>query len=114
MSITHEDAGADLRRIVISGRLDVAGTKIIAPLLLDLIATPRTQVIVDLTTLELLTSIGLRALIESAKVVGNRGGRMLLVVDPRSVVTLSLKATGIDQVIPTFDTVAEAQKALLS
>lgn len=113
MTISHEDVGTDLRRIAIGGRLDMGGTRIVAPQLADLVATRRKQVIVDLTALELLSSIGLRALIESARTVRQRGGTMALVVDPRSIVVMSLQATGTDQVIPTFHSLAEAQKAVL-
>lgn len=114
MTITHEDVGTDLRCIAIAGRLDLGGTKILAPQLADLISTPRKKVIVDLTDLELLTSIGIRALIEGAKAVGHRGGRMVLVVGRDSIVVVSLQATGTDQLIPTFKTLADAQQALLA
>lgn len=114
MSIRHEDAGTDLRRIVIIGRLDLSGTQVLAPQLAELIATSRKQVIVDLTGLELLTSIGVRALIESARVVRHRGGKMVLVVDRVSIVAMTLQSTGTDQVIPTFETLSEAQKAVLA
>ena len=111
MSISYADVGADLRRIVISGRLDIPGTDSIASQLLDLTAAPKKGVVVDLSAVKLLASIGIRALITCAKAVQQRGGKMALVVSDSSTVMLSLKATGVDELIPVFSDVSDAEKA---
>src|SRR5512138_1160272 len=98
MSISHTDSG-DLRKIVISGRLDVDGTNTVASRLVELAQVPNKGVVVDLSSLKFLASIGIRALITCAKEVKARGGRMVLVVNPGSSVTMSLKATGIDKLV---------------
>ena len=114
MSISHDDIGQDLRRIVISGRLDMVGTSSIAAQLLELTAAPKKGVVVDMSAVEFLASIGIRSLIASAKTVQERGGRMVLVVNPSTTVVLSLKATGIDLLIPVFHDSADAEKAALA
>jgi anti-anti-sigma regulatory factor len=53
-------------------------------------------------------------LITGAKAVKSRGGRMVLVVGENSAIMMSLKTTGIDQLIPVFRSVADAEKAALS
>jgi anti-sigma B factor antagonist len=112
MSISFDDVGPDLRRIVITGRLDMPGTDSIADKLEELASTPKKVVVVDLSSLRFLASIGIRSLISSAKKVQERGGRMVLVVSGGSSVMTSLEATGTDELIPVFRSVAEAEKAV--
>ena len=63
MSISHTDIGDNLRKIVILGRLDIPGTESVADQLEKLAAAPKKGVIVDLSRLQFLTSIGIRAAI---------------------------------------------------
>ena len=114
MSISHEDVGENLRRIVITGRLDIPGTDAVASKLVELTAAPKKGVVVDLTSLRFLASIGIRALITSAKAVQQRGGKMVLVVDDGSSVLMSLKATGVNELIPVFKNDADAERAALA
>ena len=114
MSITYEDVASDLRRIVISGRLDIPGTDSVASQLTQLSAAPKKAVVVDLTRLNFLASIGIRALITSAKEVQKRGGKMALVVQKGSSVMMSLDATGVDELIPVFGNYADAEKVALA
>jgi anti-anti-sigma factor len=114
MSITYVDVGDQLRRIVISGRLDVEGTDSVSSQLVQLIQAPKKGVVVDLSALKFLASIGIRALIASAKAVKERGGKMVLVVNEGSTVMMSLKATGIDQIVPVFGNSSAAEKAAIA
>ena len=114
MSITYEDVASDLRRIVISGRLDMPGTDSVASQLAQLTAAPKKGVVVDLSRLGFLASIGIRALISSAKDVQKRGGKMALVVNKASTVMMSLDATGVDDLIPVYTTLEDAEKAVLA
>lgn len=114
MSISHVDIGEQLRRIVITGRLDIEGTDSVAPRLVELVEAPRKGVVVDLTSLAFLASIGIRAIITSAKAVKQRGGKMVLVVDEGSTVLSSLKATGVNQFVPIFSNTYDAEKAAVA
>ena len=110
MSISYNDTG-DLRKIIISGRLDVDGTNSVASQLVELAQAPKKGVVVDLSPLKFLASIGVRALIASAKEVKARGGKMVLVVKTGSTVMMSIKATGVDQLVPVFGDASDAEKA---
>lgn len=114
MSISHQDVGADLRRITISGRLDMPGTDSVSARLLELIAEPRKGVVVDLRALRFLASIGIGALIASAKEVQQRGGKLVLVVAEGSTVSMSLEATGVHELIPVFSNSVDAEQAAVS
>jgi anti-anti-sigma factor len=111
MSINYEDIGDNLRRITITGRLDMPGTDSVSAKLGELVAAPKKGVVVDLSAVQFLASIGIRALITSAKTVQQRGGKMALVVDGGSSVLMSLEATGVDQLIPVFRNTADAERA---
>jgi anti-anti-sigma factor len=114
MSISYIDVGEQLRRIVISGRLDVDGTDSVSSQLVQLIQAPKKGVVVDLSSLKFLASIGIRAIIASARAVKERGGKMVLVVNEGSTVMMSLKATGIDQLVPVFGNTSAAEKAAVA
>ena len=112
-TISYDDVGDDLRRIIVSGRLDTTGTNSIASQLVELVQAPKKAVVVDLSNVQFLASIGIGALITSAKAVKGRGGKMALVVDNGSGVMMSLRATGTDQLIPIYRNVSDAESAAL-
>ena len=114
MSISHEEVGKDLRRIVITGQLDMPGTEAIAAKLAELTRTDRKGVVVDLTAVRFLASVGISALITSAKAVKQRGGRLVLIVSPGSAVAMSLEATGVDELIPVFERSRDAERAAVA
>jgi len=113
-TIRHEDVGNDLRRIFISGRLDTAGIDSISAQFIELAGGQQRAVVVDLSVVQFLASIGIASLITSAKTVNGRGGKMALVVAGDSVVMMSLQATGIDQLIPIFRKLADAESAAIA
>ena len=114
MPISYDDIGENLRRIMISGRLDMPGTDSVASQLAELTAAPKKGVVVDLSGVSFLASIGIRALIISAKAVQERGGKMVLVVSGGSSVMMSIEATGIDQLIPVFKNASDAERAAVA
>ena len=114
MFISHTDVGDNLRKIVIVGRLDVMGTESVAGELEKLAAAPKKGVVVDLSRLKFLASLGIRALLKSAKVVEERGGRIVLVVGTNSQVKMSLEATGVTDLLPMFRSSGEAERAAVA
>lgn len=114
MTISFQDINENLRRISISGRLDIAGTDEIATKFSALAASAKRRVIVNLSTVSFLASIGIRALIANAKALQQRGGKMVLFVGENSAVTMTLETTGIDALIPMFADASEAEKAAIA
>ena len=111
--ITYEDLGEEVRRIIITGRLDTPGTNALSAELAELAAAPRRGVIVDLSAVEFVSSMGIGQLIVNAKAVRARGGTLVLVASGTSIVMMSLKTTGIDQVIPVYQYAPEAYAAAM-
>jgi len=114
MVITFEDASDTLRRIKLVGRLDMPGTEAISLKFTNLAASAARRVVVDLTGVSFLASIGIREFITNAKTLQLRGGRMVLFVGDNTAVAKTLQVTGIDALIPMFADLAEADKAALA
>jgi len=112
-TITHEDIGEDLRRIVIAGRLDTPGTDEIAPAFRELAAAPIRAVIVDMNAVEFAASIMIGQLIANAQAVKARGGHMVVLASGTGSVMMTLKMGAIDQVIPVFQFAHEAHAGAL-
>lgn len=113
MSVSFQDVGADLRRITLSGRLDMEGVDSASARVLELVEAPKSGVVIDLSAVRFLASVGIRVLIASAKAVQQRGGKLTLVAARGSSVSMSLEATGVDDLIPVFSDLADAEAAAL-
>ena len=111
MGIRYEDVNDGVRRIHLSGRLDTVGSEQIAGELAELASSAKRGVVVHLSEVTFLSSMGIRALIAAAKDVQAKGGRMVLHVDGSDVVVRTLEATGVDELIPVFDDEEEAEEA---
>ncbi len=114
MDIEYVDINEDFRRINLSGRLDTAGSEAIATRFAVLAASAKRRVLVDLTGVNFLSSMGIRSLIANAKAQQGRGGRLVLFVGGNAAVAKTLEATGIDVLIPMFADAAEAEQAALA
>jgi len=112
MPIEFEDSTENLRTIRISGRLDLMGTDEIATKFAALSTSEGRRVIVDLTDVSFLASIGIRAIISNAKALQQRGGQMAIYVGSNEPVAKTLQTTGIDMLIPLFEDKASAEEAL--
>jgi anti-anti-sigma factor len=112
MEISCEDIGPNLRRIALSGRLDILGTDTIAPRFAAYATEGARNVVVDFTAVTFLASIGIRALISNAKALHKVGGRMAVVVGDNTPVARTLDATGIDVLLQIHTSMDEAARAL--
>jgi anti-anti-sigma factor len=114
MTIEYEDVTDELRRVRISGRLDVPGTEAISIKFAGLSTPQAKRVVVDLTAVTFLGSVGIRELITNAKALQQRNGKMVVFVGDNVMVTKTLETTGIDALIPMFRDLDEADKGALS
>jgi len=114
MSASFQDVGTDLRLITVSGRLDMEGTDTVSARVMELLEAPKKGVVVDLSAVRFLASVGIRVLLAGAKAVQRRGGKLALVVAGGSSVASSLEATGVDELIPVFTDSRQAEAAVLS
>jgi anti-anti-sigma factor len=114
MAIQYEDVSDGVRRIFLSGRLDTAGSEQIASEFAELAGSEKRGVVVDLSAVTFLSSMGIRAIIAGAKAQQAKGGRMVLHVAGNDVVLRTLEATGVDELIPMVEDADDAERALLN
>lgn len=107
MDINEEKLANDVSKINLSGRMDIAGVGEIETRFAGMTSAPRKAVIVDMSAVPFMSSIGIRALLINAKAVGRRGGRFV-VLNPDQNVRSVLVSSAIDQVIPICDVLEEA------
>ena len=97
----------DIRRICLSGRLDMKSALLIDTPFHAAITSGESRVLVDLAGVDFMASIGIRLLVAGAKAVSGRGGKLAL-CNPQPAVAKTLGITGIDTIIPIYPSVAEA------
>ena len=110
MNIDAENLDGGLLKINLGGRLDVQGAQEIDLKFAGYTANQR-AVVVDMSAVNFLASIGIRTLLLSAKAVGRRGGKMVL-LNPDANVTHILEMAGIDTLIPICRSLDEARSAV--
>jgi anti-sigma B factor antagonist len=100
-----------IKKIDLLGRMDIDGTQDIAMKLTAEAAVERTFVILDLSGLDFMASIGIGTLMSVAKSLKLRRGKMVL-LNPKPVVALVLERTHIQTAIPICRSFEEARKML--
>jgi anti-sigma B factor antagonist len=110
MPIEVQRTSADVAKVVLSGRLDFASAQAIDGPLNELAASSQAMVI-DLSAVEFIASLGLRTLIKCAKVINRNQGRLAL-LSPRPIVAEIIRISGIEDIIPVFQSEAEAVAAV--
>ena len=111
MKMTIEQADDAVVRITFDGRLDMQGTQEIDQRLAFATSTKALRLAVDLSRVTFLASIGIRALVATAKAQVARGGRVAI-VNPQPMVRNILETAGIDRLIPLYDNFESASSAL--
>lgn len=109
--MTIEQAGNAVVRINLDGRLDMQGTQAIDQRFAFATSTKALRLVVDLSRVTFLASIGLRILVAAAKAQAARGGRMAI-ANPAPMVRQVLETAGIDQLVPLYDSFDSASSAL--
>jgi len=95
-----------IRRIALEGRLDAAGVQV-AEADFNAAVGSDPNVIVDLSKVPFIASLGIRMLVAGAQAQAKIGGKLVL-VGPDELTMRILKATGIDQLVPVSSSLDEA------
>ncbi len=112
--VLDSDGSIKLRKVVLSGRLDMLGMEEIALKLTSLTAIKPLPVILDLRDVSFLASIGIRSIISSARALDQKGGRMVILLGANELVKATLESTGIDDVIPMVSEEDQAERDALA
>ncbi len=111
MQIQSEELDAGLCKVSMSGRLDMQGAQEIETQLAAMTSGKSGKVVVDISEVSFLASLGLRTLLSTAKSLAKAGGKMVL-VGPQANVAEVLKVSGIYNIIPIYDSMTSAMQAL--
>jgi len=112
MEINAERLDGNIQKITLAGRMDVQGTQEI-DMKFNGHTANQTAIIVDMSAVDFLSSIGIRTLLLCAKAVTKRNGKMVL-LNPDESVTHILQMAGIDTLIPIHRSLEDARKAVTS
>jgi anti-anti-sigma factor len=96
--MTHKEIEPDIGYIQLIGRLDILAVEEIEQNFNILTSGQKKSVIVDLSGLELLNSIGLGMFITNAKNLASYGKRMIL-LQPKPRIETVVRMAGIDQLL---------------
>ena len=110
MEITVSNFGTSAAKVVLVGTLDIVGAdKIDMPL--AALAGTRRSVVVDMTGVDFIASIGIRHLVLAAKAIA-RGHGKLVILAPTSGVHAVLLSAGVADILPIVSSEREAQATL--
>ena len=110
MDITIEELGENARLIKLTGDLDIEGTEAVSVPLATL-AGKYEAIIVDMSGVNYMASVGVGKLIQNAQAVERKGGK-LVIAAPSGLASDVLTAMKIDLVIPIHATLDDAKSAL--
>ena len=110
MEMHVEEASGGVAFVILRGRLDTVGANDI-DLKFNAIAGARRAVVVDLSQVDFLASLGIRVLVLGARAAKNKGGK-LVILSPNDSVRSALSAARTDTLIPIFPDRAAAVAAV--
>ena len=96
-SVERLDSG--IKKITLRGKMDIEGTNQIDLRLSAETSVEQSNVVVDLTEVDFMASVGIGVLVRSYKTLKLRGGKMVL-LNPQKVVELVLDRTLVTTLIP--------------
>jgi anti-anti-sigma factor len=110
MPIELVELDAGVTKVILAGRIDIAGAQEI-DMPMSVVGGSRRAVVVDLSAVEFMASMGLRAVVLCAKSVQSKRGKIVLLA-PRPEVLEVIQTSGIDELIPVYDSEAAAIAAV--
>jgi anti-sigma B factor antagonist len=113
MELTYADLENGVRKIDLKGRLDIEGATAIDLKFTSLAATQRVFLVIDMTLVDFIASLGVATLVRSAKAAKLRKGKLVL-LNPQPNVAKVLAATRVDQVLPVCANLDEAFASVLA
>ena len=111
MRLQYSDLDSGTRLIKLSGTLDIYGVGDVEVDFVRLCTGDNVCVLVDLSRVDYISSIGIPLLINSAKSLARQGGKMAL-LKPQKAVENVLELTGIPLIIPIYENIQVAEAEL--
>jgi anti-anti-sigma factor len=109
MQIETLESGFSLIRL--EGRLDMEGVQAIDNRFSFATTTQKATILIDLSEMSFISSLGIRLLMTSGRAQKSRGGQIALIA-PSPEVREVLETSGVPYLLPIFDDLPSAQAAL--
>ena len=113
MELQYSEWENNISLIKLIGRLDLIGKGEIETKFAGDCSGEKARVVVDLSGVDFLASIGIRLLVLTAKSIASRGGKMAL-LNPTPEVQSVLEITGIPDIIPIYSHLESAEAVLMA
>jgi len=113
MELKYSELENNISLIKLMGKLDIVGVGEIETKFAGYCAGDKVRVVVDLSEMDFLASIGIRLLTLTAKAVASRGGKMVI-INPIPEVQSVLEITGIPAIIPIYSHLESAETILMA
>lgn len=113
MELQYSELNGGIRLIKLAGTLDIVGVNAVEVRFSGYCSGENARVLVDLSEVDYLASIGIRLLTLNAKSLASRAGKMVL-LSPLPQVQEVLEMTGIPAIIPMYDRLESAQAVLMA
>jgi len=111
MRLKYSELDSGIRLIKLNGTLDIHGVNEVDREFVRYCTGENVCVLVDLSKVNFISSIGIPLLINSAKLLARQGGKMVL-LNPKKFVEDSLEIMGISLIIPIYHNVNAALSEL--
>lgn len=111
MRLQYSELDSGVRLIKLNGTLDIHGVNQVDTEFVRHCTGENVCVLVDLSKVNFISSIGIPLLINSAKLLARQGGKMAL-LNPKKFVEDSLEIMGISMIIPIYHNVNAALSEL--
>ncbi|HET9256348.1 MAG TPA: STAS domain-containing protein [Pseudonocardiaceae bacterium] len=113
-NVTVSELSPDAILCLVAGEVDLLTAPALQTTLTDTIGATRSNLVIDLSAVRFLASIGLNVLVEALAALEAAGRHLAVVVGDNPVVTRALQTTGLDQVFDLHVAMATAAAACLT
>jgi anti-anti-sigma factor len=113
MDMQYREMDNGIRLIELGGRFDIIGTGQIETRFSGYCSGKHVRVVVDMSGVDFLASIGIRLLMLTAKSIASRGGK-IVILNPTPDVHSVLEVTGIPAIIPVYSNIESAETILMA
>jgi anti-sigma B factor antagonist len=111
MPIEIQDMDNGVTKVILSGRIDIVGAQLI-DLPMSVVGGSRRAVVIDLSGVDFMASMGLRCLVIAAKSIQSKRGRVVL-LSPQPLVEEVIQTSGVDELIAVHQDETAAIAAVL-
>ena len=111
MNMTIDTLESGNRCIRLAGRLDITGVQSVELQFTSHVAGSKKSVLVDISGIEFIASMGIRMLFTNARTLALHGAK-IVIINPQPTVEETLKLAGVNSIIPIQHDLAAAEQLL--